>query len=441
LRGFTGLLTGARGLSAAAALAGLTLATSANAQNYGVGNQGWDQKLYSSPQLYGPANPISGPSREYTGLPVGGWMMYASVLSGVVWDDNVYQAHEFTTEDWGARLRPSLELSYNNGIHKTTFYGLVDARMYGEDDADVVNGSTGVSHVWEVQRDLVLKGELGYSRRTDINNAGFVVTPNGPETIVDPLEYDETFGSLSFQKSFGPVFVALGGVISHTNYDDLTDSLGRFIEQDQRDQTVYTFSGRIGTWLSPVFYTFVEPSQNWRKFREDSFDSSGQRIVAGFGSDRLSLFRGEVFAGYQRQEYDAATIDAVEGEVFGGRLFWYPTRDLMFTLEADRTLGDSTLSTPGNPDGSPVEATSFVLRGDYLLTDIWSLSARAGYTFTDFKETGRQDDQWVAGTTVSYFVWRNLATTFEWQYVNLDSSVDANSFDRNVFTLGATYKY
>ncbi len=37
----------------------------------------------------------------------------------------------------------------------------------------------------------------------------------------------------------------------------------------------------------------------------------------------------------------------------------------------------------------------------------------------------------------SYFIWRNLAATFEWEYVNVDSNFATNSYDRNVFTAGA----
>ena len=425
-----------------AAVAGVLGAPSAFGQSPGVANQGWDQRLYYSSDYNSPVNPILGPSREYGGVPVGGWMVYASVLTGVVWDDNVFQTSQFETRDWGARLRPSLELVHNNGIHKTTLYGFADARLYGkEDDANVVNGSVGASHVWEAQRDFVIKADFDVSRRTDINSAGTLLTPGGPVTIVTPLDYNQITGSLSGQKSFGPLFVGLGGVVTRTNYDDVTDVFGQHFDQDYRDQTTYTLSSRLGAWVSPVIYAFIEPSQNWRRFRDSVFDSSGQRVIAGVGSDRISLFRGEVFAGYQRQAYDDPAINTVQGTVFGGRLFWYPTRDLVLAIDADRKLGDATLATPGNPFGSPVESTSLFFKADYTLTDTWSLSARVGYTLIDYKDSTRENDQWVAGTAINYYIWRNLAATFEWQYVNLKSSIDANSFERNVLTLGTTYRY
>ena len=170
-------------------------------------------------------------------------------------------------------------------------------------------------------------------------------------------------------------------------------------------------------------------------------NSNGQRVVAGVGTDRISLFRGELFAGYQRQDYDRESFKTVSGEVFGGNLYWYPTRDLILGASLDRSLGDSTLRSAGNEDGSPIETTSVLLKADYLLSDIWMMSGKAGYTFTDYKLSPREDNLWTAGTTVSYFIWRNLAATFDYQYIDLDSNIPVNSFDRNVYTVGATYKY
>ena len=256
----------------ATAAAGLLLAAlnvgDAKAQSYGNRSTGWDSKINYSPQLYSPANPIAAPTREYQGLPIAGWMMYATVLTGVVWDDNVFQAHDFKTDDWGTRLKPELEAVYNNGIHNTTIYATADARFYNEeDDANVVNANVGLTHVWEVQRDFIVRAEIGGWRKTDINNSGTISNGTSLETIVDPLEYNELYGSASFQKSYGPLFVGMGLAGSGTIFEDVEDSLGQTIDQSDRDQSIYTFSGRVGAWVSPVFYAFVEPSQNWRSFR------------------------------------------------------------------------------------------------------------------------------------------------------------------------------
>ena len=342
--------------------------------------QGWDSRLYYSPQLFSPANPLEAPSREYTGIPIAGWMLYANVLNGVVYDDNVFQTHANETEAWGYRLQPNIEITRNNGIHKTTIYGFADARFYGDDadEGDVFNAKGGFRHVWEAQRDFIVRFEGDAARKTDINNSGQVIVNGVEQTLVDPLTYNEYRTSVSGLKSFDRFFVGLAGAARRNTYDDIEDTLGQIISQDYRNQTVYTFSGRVGIHLSPVFYAFAEPSQNWRHFNDSTFNSEGQRIVAGLGTDRISLFQGEIFAGYQRQDYDNAAFGDVESDVYGGQLYWYPTRDLTVGIEVDKSIGDSTLSSPGNPSGSPVEDTGILVRSEYILSDIWSLSGRVG---------------------------------------------------------------
>ncbi len=229
--------------------------------------------------------------------------------------------------------------------------------------------------------------------------------------------------------------------MSYSDYLDIEDSLGRVTSQDARDSKYYAFTGRAGVWLSPVFYTFVQGSQAWQSYRDGVLDNTSQRVLAGIGTDRISLFQGEIYAGYQRREYETAGIETQNAAVYGGQLFWYPTRDLTFGLNVDRSLGESTLRTAGNTTGSPIETTSIKLTGDYILDAVWTLSAKAAFSNTDYLVGTREDDSFSGGIMASYFIWRNLAATFEWEYTNVDSNFSTNSYDRNVFTAGATYKY
>lgn len=404
-------------------------------------SQGFDSRRRTS-DLLAPANPIAAPSREYVGVPIGGWIVNAQALTGITWDSNVFRANVNGVSDVAGRFRPQIEAVNNNGIHSTTLYGYADALFFGdEDDANSVEGAVGARHVWEVQRDLIVKGGFGYTRTKDINNSGTVLTANGLQTIATPIESNSYAGSLSVEKHFGPFFVGGQSNVSYSDYLDIEDSLGRVTDQDERDTTLYSFTGRAGLWVSPVFYTFIQGTQGWQDYRSVQLDSNSQRVIGGIGTDRISLFQGEIYAGYNRRNYDSAGVADTDGVVYGAQVFWYPTRDLTFGLNADRSLGESTLRTAGNPNGSPIETTGVELTVDYLLADIWTLSGKAGYSFTDYTIGTREDEQWSGGLLVSYFVRRNIATTFEWTHDTVDSNISVNSYDRDTFTAGATYKY
>ena len=416
-------------------------ATASVAQNYGNSNNGFDGKQRTS-DLIGPANPLAAPTREYMGVPIAGWMVNASVLTGVSWDDNVFQANVNSVDDWAARIRPQLELNRNNGMHSTTLYGFADARFYDEqEDANLVRGSVGARHVWEVQRDFVVKSQASYTRAVDISNSGTLITANGLQPIASPIESNVYSGTISFERTQGSFFYGMAGDVTYSDFLTIEDSLGRRTSQDDRDADYYGFTGRAGVWVSPVFYTFLQGTQGWQSYRDGLLDNQTQRVLVGVGTDRVSLFKGEVYAGYQRRDYDAAALETQDAAVYGGQLFWYPTRDFTLGLNADRSLGEATLRTAGNANGSPTETTAVNLTGDYILDEIWTLSAKVGYSNTDFLTGTREDDMWSGGVAANYFIWRNLAATFEWEYVDVESNISSNSFERNQFTAGATYKY
>lgn len=393
-------------------------------------------------EALGPTNPLDTPSREYTGVPVMGWILYASMLTGGVYDDNLYQTSTNETAVWGVRLLPSIEAIRNNGIHKTKLYGFVDARFYGEEDeGDVFNAETGIEHVWEAQRDLILRFQGDASHTTDTSNGGVVATPTGFDTIRAPLTYNNFSGGASVYKSFDRVYFSVAGEVGRTTFENIEDSQGTVIPQGYRDETAYVVKERVGVFLSPVFYAFAESAQNWHEYGASTFNSNGQSIVGGLGTERISLFRGEIYAGYQQQDYASTAFGTISTFAFGGKFAWYPLRELTVRLSADRSIGEATLFTPGNPTGSPIEDSGVLLRTDYRLTDIWSLSTRLGYDFIEYTQTTREDNQWLAGLTASYFVWRDFALTFDYEYINLNSKFTANDFNRNIYTVGGTYKF
>ena len=71
----------------------------------------------------------------------------------------------------------------------------------------------------------------------------------------------------------------------------------------------------------------------------------------------------------------------------------------------------------------------------------WATGARFGYVRTDFVNSPREDDAWLAGANVSYEVWRNFGVTLDYQYKTVDSNVVGQSFNQHLVSLGATYKY
>ncbi len=395
------------------------------------------------------ADPFVKPGREYGALPVGMWLLYPTVFAGLIYDDNVNQNPGGKSSSWGGRIVPSLLAEANDGIFKSTFYGMADARVYGNNDAnnaDTVAARAGFIERYQPMLDVAINAQGDYTRQKDlfstfgIDHSVTTLNPTavGLMPVANPLAYNQFSTTASIQKTFNRAFVNFGGSVVDIRYDHNPDPT-----VPSPDGITFTGVGKGGVWFTPFLYGFVEGQADRRRYTNSQFDSSGYRTVGGIGSDQIGLFRGEVYGGYQSERYDFAPFGTVSGTVLGVRGYWYPTRALTIAGSVDELIGVSLLQPVPVPGavGSATKATTALLQVTYALAQAWAASIRFGYIRTDYVDTSRLDEAWMGGATITYSVWRNFGLTLDYQYIQLDSNVPLQGFARNVVMLGGTYKY
>jgi hypothetical protein len=414
----------------------------------------------------------SGPFRP--GFPVDSWMIYPSIFVGAVFDDNVRQSAHGTehTSGTGVRVAPNLIETYDGGIHQTMLYQVVDARLFpgvgsapqGQADANSVAATVGFRHRYEAMRDLVFNFYGDYTRETDIlnsalnfNNGAIGPTPSssptpiflnpfGTSPSVNPVAYNQFSGGVAATKSLGEGFISLGGDVAHIAWDHTNSPF-----QIAEDGILGRVTGRVGYNVSPQFYVFAEGSGIFQHINDSTkVDTSGYRVIGGIGSaDPNSLFRGEIWGGYQFQHEDLTTTLLIPGltggnthdGVFGGSLYYYPTRYWTIMATAQESLGVTLLGSTTAPVGTPTRTFTSILQTTYHLSRVWSVGARAGYTRAAYIGTPRHDDGWMAGASLNYEIWRNLLATLDYQHTANHSNVILSSFDDNRYSAGLQYQY
>ena len=416
----------------------------------------------------------SGPFRP--GFPIDGWMIYPSIFVGAVFDDNARQVANGTERNsgWGVRVTPNFIETYDVGIHQTLLYQVVDARLFpgigsapqGEPNANAnsVAATVGFRHRYEAMRDLVFNFYGDYTRETDIFNsalnfnngaigptpstspAPILLNPFGTSPAVNPVAYNQFSGGAAVTKTMGEGFVTLGGDIAHIAWDHTNSPF-----QIAEDGTIYRVTGRGGYNINPQFYVFAEGQGIFQHVNNSTtVDTSGYRIVGGIGTaDPHSLFSGEIYGGYQFQHEDLTTdlnIPGLHGgnthdDVFGGRLYYYPTRYWTVLAWAEESLGVTMLGSATAPVGTPTRTFTSILQTTYHLSRVWWVGARAGYTRAQYIGTPRLDHGWMAGASFNYEVWRNLVATLDYQHTANHSNAAFSSFDDNRYSAGLTYQY
>jgi hypothetical protein len=393
------------------------------------------------------ASPFELPSREYSALPLGGLLVYPSVFVGAVFDNNVNQTATNRVASAGVRVVPSVLAQANDGIHRTDFYGTLDARAYLNGDpsnANSVAARTGLAHTWEAMTDLVFSFQGDYTRQRDLFSTFGIdrgvpslnPTGAGVSPVANAPTYNQFAGSASVQKTFDRVFASLSGSVVDMVFDNTTAG------SPSPNGIVYTTTGRAGLWFLPFLYAYAESSVDERRYTTSALNSHGYRMVSGIGSDQIGLFRGEIYAGYQAEQYDAAGLGTAGGATFGGRFYYYPTPALTLRVSLDRSLGVSLVPTsPASPFGSSTQVTTALLQANYAIVAEWSANVRFGYIRTEYVGSTQLDNAWTAGGTITYSVWQNFGLTLDYQFLQVSSTGPLQSFTRSVITLGASYKY
>jgi hypothetical protein len=115
----------------------------------------------------------------------------------------------------------------------------------------------------------------------------------------------------------------------------------------------------------------------------------------------------------------------------------------MWDLRAslDETLGASTIAAGGVAGVASRITTALLNVGYHGLPRGWETNGRFGFVRTTFVNNPREDNGWLAGANVSYEVWRNLGVTLDYQFKSVASNTAGQSFNQQVVSLGATYKY
>ncbi len=369
-------------------------------------------------------------NRDYQPLVLGSWLVSPSLFVGVSYGQNAYGGLTGSDNNWGARVRPSIVAERYDGPHRTLMFLQADGTLATGRGGSSLNANIGLIHIWEVERDLVVRFQTRYSRTQDYGNPYGTIQNNLPVIVGTNPAINRFIGAVSVTKSFGKAFVSLGYGTQLLTFENNVASSG----------TVHTLSGRVGYWFAPQMYAFAEYAANMQRYDLANFDSHGQRAVAGIGINRRGLLRGELFAGIEQQSYASIILPTLAKGVFGGRIFWYPTRYITVAAQVDQSMGINAQITPFF-SGAASHTIASSLRVEYRLARHWSAALRFGYSRTQYVPSTRRDFQSTIGATLNYNIMSNWGLAFDYRFVRLNTNLAGASYRNHIATVGLTYRY
>jgi hypothetical protein len=367
------------------------------------------------------------------------WLIYGNVLVGGAYDSNVLSAPNQQSA-YGMRFQPYVVAERNTGIQRTLIYGIGDFRFYPSiGRTDVADTHVGLAHVWEIERDLLFRTQAEAERGLESSSLNSSLNTAG--VVTEPVKFTSLFASTSIEKGFGRFFTAIGGSVNDTTYDNTKDNFGNPVNEQYRNGTRVTLNGRVGYHITPITYAFVEPSLNWGRFNSSSLNSSGYQVVGGLGTERISLFNGEIYGGSLVEEFSNPTIPTLTTPIYGGRISWFPTRFVTVTVSADQVLGTSDFSSNAFTNGSVTKLDTEKLSVFWSTTREVDLEGRIVFRQYDYLASFRRDNSTEFGAAVTYKFTPRFGLVLDYSHVDLTSNLAGAGWTRDFVSVSGKTKF
>lgn len=384
------------------------------------------------------------PSKEFSGIPWGSFLVFPELVLSGTRDDNIYARRRNEVKDTIYTLSPSLGLRSNWRRHGLNAEIGIDADRYSEHTSENVDDYwAGVDGHYDFGPLTNVFAGARFSRdHEDRSESGEL-----DSTVqAEPTRFDRSEAHLGIATGTGPWRLRAGGTYDQFDYKDGLSTTGAVtIDHDFRDRSLRSVGARLGYLISPAYEVFGQYATDTRDYDNNipgqTFNrgSDGYRAALGLRVDlpRPDL-KAEVFAGTLKQKFDYAGFADVSEPYYGALLSWRPTERTTFTGFIDRSLEETTVFQDGVYASSSIDTTSG-FQVEHKLTSDLSFKASGAYTRSVFQGFDRLDKIVDAGAGLRYYFARSLFVGADVRLIDRDSNVLDAQYSRNQVVLSVGY--
>lgn len=357
------------------------------------------------------------PAYDAVELRVGGFTLWPRLQSAAVFDDNVFAAQNDVQAAATLRLTPDVTARSDWGRHQVQGYARLDLdrnlNVSSESATDWRLGGAGRLDVTQgAHLTLGLDLQHGHEARTAVGTDPLTVRP---------VAFDGVSARLSGQKTRGRLRLDASAEMQRRDYRDGAYAAGALVEQDDRDRTTLTLTGRAAYALSPATAVYLQVAGDDRDYRRapDRPDrtSTGRETLAGVDFELGGLMRGDIALGHRRQTFDDPRFGDLDGFGGRGRLTWFPTALTTVSVAAERAVADT-----GVVGAAGARRTDLSLSLDHELLRNLILSARAAHVDDAYVGRDRTDRRFSVGLAADYRLNRRQGLTADLNWIDQASN-------------------
>ena len=366
------------------------------------------------------------PEYDPLGIRVGSFLVLPEISLKESYTDNAALDENDEQTDFVTQIQPSVQINSDWSRHALGLELGSDIAIHADQSDEDYEDFFALGN-----------GRLDVSRQTSVT--GTAELRQAHEGRDDPEDADNQkltdfyrWGAgLALNHQFNRIGVTVGGKAERNDFNDAAD--------DDRDATIYDFLVRTSYDLSPRLDLFVEGRYNVED-RDENVDDAGIKrdtdgYEARFGAsvDVTSVLFGEAFVGYRVQQFDDNDFDDETGLSFGLDMNWNPTLLTTVGFSGQRDF------RPTNQAGAASNfRTQFGVTVDHELLRNMIIGAEATYLNDNFRGDDREDDTYLLGLNLTYWLNRNLSIGGGYDYSKRNSNQAGQDFEANTVSIGLT---
>lgn len=346
------------------------------------------------------------PAYEALGVKAGAFNVFPEIEITGEHRTNIFKTEDNNIDDFITTIKPAVSVVSDWNLHEVEVYSSGEFALYDdneqEDFEDFIVGANGRL---DFPGETTLKAGIQYS--DDHEDRGSADDVDG----VEPTDFFTLSANAGIEKKLGIFSFLLEGETKDIDFDD-SPTTGAPVNNDDRDRVENSGTLRFGYELPSNYEAYVKGTYSTRDYDDavDDFgnnrDSDGYDLVTGLTLDITGKIKGDAFVGYQKREYDDASLGDIDGVTFGTGVLWNITGLTSLNLNIARTIEETTLD---NASGFVSTGYGAVLEHEILRNLLFG----ANFNFAKAEYEGgtlnRTDDVIRTGAELRYLVNRNIS--------------------------------
>lgn len=199
------------------------------------------------------------------------------------------------------------------------------------------------------------------------------------------------------------------------------------------DLDAFELAGRFFYRIAPNSQVLVEGRYTDfdYKLNTPDQDSTEQRLLVGYKWEISAATQGTIKAGQLRKDFSASNRKDFSGFTWEGSGTWAPLEYSTFEFSTRNATDDSTGT------GDYIKNKKYSLAWTYKLTELLSTNLSYSDIKNDYVNGNRQDKTKLYSVGLGYEARRWLKFTLQWKTADNKSTVQNNSYKRNVIMLNS----